>query len=84
MVTIISRLRVVPHFSSGIVERAKRERSWKSAHARKGDTWSDFHARSRFALRYYPWEKIGGLLVVYIISNVILNIIEWKYDNRHT
>ena len=24
------RLRVVPHFSSGIVERAKRERAWKS------------------------------------------------------
>ena len=32
------RLQVVPHFSSGIVERAKRERAWKSAHARKGDT----------------------------------------------
>ena len=32
------RLRVVPHFSSGIVERAKRERAWKSPHARKGDT----------------------------------------------
>ena len=27
------RLRVVPHFSSGIVERAKRERAWKSPHA---------------------------------------------------
>ena len=34
----ITRLRVVPHFSSGIVERAKRERAWKSPHARKGDT----------------------------------------------
>ena len=32
------RLRVVPHFSSGIVELAKRERAWKSPHARKGDT----------------------------------------------
>ena len=32
------RLRVVPHFSSGIVEQAKRERAWKSPHARKGDT----------------------------------------------
>ena len=36
---INARLRVVPHFSSGIVERAKRERAWKSPHARKGDTW---------------------------------------------
>ena len=34
----ITRLRVVPHFSSGIEERAKRERAWKSPHARKGDT----------------------------------------------
>ena len=32
------RLRVVPHFSSGIVERAKRDRAWKSLHGRKGDT----------------------------------------------
>ena len=32
------RLRVVPHFSSGTVERAKRERAGKSPHARKGDT----------------------------------------------
>ena len=28
------RLRVVPHFTSGIVERAKRERAWKSPHAK--------------------------------------------------
>jgi len=34
----IIRLRVVPHFSSGIVEQAKRERVGKSLHARKGDT----------------------------------------------
>ena len=27
-----------PHFSSGMVERAKRERAWKSPHPRKGDT----------------------------------------------
>ena len=35
---ISPRLRVVPHFSSGIVERAKHERAWKSPHARKSDT----------------------------------------------
>ena len=33
----LPRLRVVPHFSSGIVERAKCERAWKSPYARKGD-----------------------------------------------
>ena len=37
-VLLTYRLRVVPHFSSGIVQRAKRERAWKSSHARKGDT----------------------------------------------
>ena len=38
----ITRLRVVPHFSLGIVERAKRERAWKSPHARKGYTrWGE-------------------------------------------
>ena len=68
-----NRLRVVPHFSSGIVERAKRERAWKSPHARKGDTqrgerkmsvspflaWGDFHARSRLARSPIPEEKWG-------------------------
>ena len=34
------RLRVVPHFSSGIVKRAKREHAWKPPQARKGDTTS--------------------------------------------
>ena len=33
-----ARLQVVPHFSSGIVERAKCERAWKSPHARKRNT----------------------------------------------
>ena len=32
---VYPRLRVVPHFSSGIVERAKRERAWKSLSLRK-------------------------------------------------
>ena len=37
-IVVFARLRVVPHFSAGIVKRAKRERAWKSPHARKGDT----------------------------------------------
>ena len=47
----VNRLRVVPHFSSGIVERAKRERAWKSPHARKGDT--------RRGERKNLWGKMG-------------------------
>ena len=33
--TNLCRLRVVPHFPSGIVERAKRKRTWKSPNAKK-------------------------------------------------
>ena len=68
------------HFSSGIVERAKRERAWKSPHARKGDTrraflaWGDFHTRSRFACSTNPEEK-WVLLVVYS-SRWSLNYVE--------
>ena len=54
-----------PHFSSGIVERAKRggERENTAFLA-----WGDFHARSRFAGSTIPEEK-WGLLVV--CSNII-------------
>ena len=63
------RLREVPHLSSGIVERAKRERPWKSPHARKGDTrhptashlsrvgW--FSRALAFRSLYYPWGQMG-------------------------
>ena len=47
-----SRLRVVPLFSSGIVERAKRERAWKSPHARKGDTRRSFTKKKNFNIFY--------------------------------
>ena len=60
-------LRVVPHFSSGVAERAKRKRAWKSPHARKGDTrrgerisrvgW--FSRALAFCSLYYPWGKMG-------------------------
>ena len=57
------RLRIVPHLSSGIVERAKRERAWKSPHARKGDTRREerkwFSRTLAFRSLYYPWEKMG-------------------------
>ena len=68
-----SRLRVVPHFSSGMVERAKRERALKikSPHARKGDTRrGDFFSPgviftgARISLALLSLRKNGGLLVV--------------------
>ena len=69
------RLRVVPHFSSGIVERAKRERAWKLTHARKGDTRKGERKMCRLFLRGLIFTRVllgllslrknGGLLVVY-------------------
>ena len=55
------RLGVVPHFSSGIVEQAKRERARKSSHPapREKRRHADFHARSRFARSTIPGEKWG-------------------------
>ena len=47
------------HFSSGIVERAKRKRAWKSPHARKGD--SPASSPGKFALSEWAekaWNQI--------------------------
>ena len=46
------RLRVVPHFSSGTVEGAKRERAWKSPNAR-------LFLSTTIPLSHYPWGKMG-------------------------
>ena len=59
------RLRVVPHYSSGTVERAKRAR--ENHPTREKETrgvspflaWGHFHARSRFARSTIPEEKWG-------------------------
>ena len=75
------RLRVVPHFSSGIVERAKRERAGKSRHARKGDTRRGesrlfsrgvILRRARVSLALISLRKNGGLLVVYSLFLTLL------------
>ena len=55
---------VVPHFSSVIVERAKRERAWKAPQANPSRVspflrWGDFHARSRFARSTVLEDKRG-------------------------
>ena len=60
---VSTRLRVVPHFSSGIVERAKRERAWKSPHARLFSRGVIF-TRARVSLALLSLRKNGGLLVV--------------------
>ena len=61
-----ARLPVFPHFSSGIVERVKRERAWKSPHARKATRgvsplsrvgW--FSRALAFRSLYYPWGQVG-------------------------
>ena len=59
------RLRAVHHFSSRIVERVKRERAWKSPHARKGDTRGVIFTRARVSRALLSLRKNEGLLVVY-------------------
>ena len=57
------RLRIVPHFSSGIVERAKRARVKINPREKRRHApflaWVDFHARSHFARSTIPEEKWG-------------------------
>ena len=50
----VCRLRVVPHFSSGIVEGAN-----ASARENHPRAWGDFHARSRLARSTISKEKWG-------------------------
>ena len=52
-----ARLRVVPHFSSGIVERTKRERAWACRLFSRGVIFK--RASSRFARSTIPGEKWG-------------------------
>ena len=87
-----TRLRVVPHFSSGLVERTKRECGWKSPHARNFYLsrprlaflgWGNFHMRLRFARSTLPEEK-WGLLVVYYTTRAPRNLSQlWnkKFDD---
>ena len=66
---IPNRLRVVPHFSSGIIEQASarenhptREKATIFLSPRRVSpflAWGDFHARSRFARSTIPEEKWG-------------------------
>ena len=50
-----------PHFSSGIVERAKLAFL----------TWGDFHARLRFTRSTIPREKCGLLIAHLCVSNLL-------------
>ena len=67
LVKSIISLRVVPHFSPGIVERAKRERGLKSPHSRKGYMLflrRVIFTRARVSLALLSLRRNGGLLVV--------------------
>ena len=80
-----SRLRVVPHFSSGTVEQAKRERAWKPSHARKARRGGErcltdachlfsrgaIFTRARVSLALLSLRKNGGLLEVHFFSVLI-------------
>ena len=94
-VRLFFRLRVVPRLSSRTVERAKRERAWKSPHLRKGDTrlglaWGAFRARSRFACSTITEEKWGTTRLLppppppthYFPWNVFISLLQsWCYSS---
>ena len=86
------KLRVVPHFSSGIVERAKRECVSPFL------AWVDFHACSRFARSTIPEEKWGTTRSLELFRNVSahefyrlkalitleqVNTTEWSKKNKN-
>ena len=71
-----ARLRVVPYFSSGIVERAKRERAWKSPHARRvAFSRGLIFTRAHVSLVLLCLRKNGGLLVGY--RNALVKAMLW-------
>ena len=60
-----NRLRVVPHFSAGIIQRAKRERALKSPHAAcRLFSCRVILTRARVSLALLSVRKNWGLLVV--------------------
>ena len=81
----LHKLRVVPHFSSGVVERAKRERAWKSPHAEREFfslpaacrlfSRGEIFTRARVSLAPQSLRKNGELLVVYGLHDSLCNTI---------
>ena len=57
---LVSRLRVVPHFSSRIEERAKRERAFSCRLFLRGEIFT----RARVSLALLSLSKNEGLLIV--------------------
>ena len=57
-------LRVVPHLSSGIVERAKRERAWKSPQAKREIFLSSHRVSLSFFFSFF-------FIYVIYLSNII-------------
>ena len=68
-----ARLRVVPHFSSEIVEQAKRERAWKSPHTRKEDT-----LRERFIFWVSAFSHFSRSIALSAVWRVCtMRLIKW-------
>ena len=76
---IFCRLREVPHFSSEIVERAKREHAWKSPHARKGETqWGERKMRDyRQSPSFWPFTANWFWSVKFESPSKSIKHIQW-------
>ena len=74
------RLRVVLHFSSGIVEWGKREHAWKSPHVRKGDTWRGERKMRdyRQSPRFWPFTADWFWSVKFVSPSKSIKFIQWE------
>ena len=72
------RLRVVPYFSSRIVEQAKSERAWKSAHACRLFSRGEIFTRARVSIAPTIPEEKWGTTRSLRRSFVSRGLVHWK------
>ena len=75
----MDRLRVVPHFSSEIVEQGKCERVWKSPHARKGDTRQEEREMRHYrqSPSFWPFTADWFWSVKFVSPSKSIKSIQW-------
>ena len=75
----MDRLRVVPHFSSEIVEQAKREHAWKSPHVRKGGTRREEREMRHYrqSPSFWPFTADWFWIVKFVSPSKSIKSIQW-------
>ena len=75
----MDRLRVVPHFSSEIVEQAKCEHAWKSPHVRKGGTRREEREMRHYrqSPSFWPFTADWFWSVKFVSPSKSIKSIQW-------